>query len=337
MIAWPDVEAALQGRPGWRRVGREYHGPCPVSGAGRDCCFASEGQAGGVKLGCRRCGVRLESEAFRAHLDALVGEPARHVAPHATNARAGTPTLTPTPTPSPLPARLWRASAAPEQTPGARYLEQRGVWPAGERLPASVRWLPTEAARRGDCRPSLPSGAAGCVVYRFAGPHEVETNAAELEAVDAHAAAVRFYEWKPQADRVKRPAVNGCTFDGGRRVFSAGGDPDRGVHLCEGPLDALALIHLARLGSVELDGAAVYGAQSTSGFTARACTGRGPVTVWRDRDTNGQGQRAAAQLAGELRRTGRRVTIHGAPWDGADLTDWARAVVEEREAIQHES
>ena len=45
MTHWPDLEAALQGRPGWRRVGREYHGPCPVSGAGRDCCFASEGRA----------------------------------------------------------------------------------------------------------------------------------------------------------------------------------------------------------------------------------------------------------------------------------------------------
>ena len=112
------------------------------------------------------------------------------------------------------------------------------------------------------------------------------------------------------------------------------------MHLCEGPIDALALMRLAPLGAVELAGGAVFGAQGTPGFTARACAGRGPVTVWRDRDTNGQGQRAAAQLTGELRRTGRRVTIHGAPWDGADLTDWARVVVEEREereAIQHES
>ena len=91
MIAWPDVDAALQGRPGWRRVGREYHGPCPVSGAGRDCCFASEGRAGDVKLGCRKCGGnggKLDSESFLAHLAALGGETARHVAAHATNDRA---------------------------------------------------------------------------------------------------------------------------------------------------------------------------------------------------------------------------------------------------------
>ena len=26
MITWPDLEAALQGRPGWRRVGRTWRG-----------------------------------------------------------------------------------------------------------------------------------------------------------------------------------------------------------------------------------------------------------------------------------------------------------------------
>ena len=33
-VTWPDLEAALQARDGWRRVGREYHGPCPVTGRG---------------------------------------------------------------------------------------------------------------------------------------------------------------------------------------------------------------------------------------------------------------------------------------------------------------
>ena len=98
VTGWPDLEAALQARAGWRRIGHEYHGPCPVTGAGRDCCFASAGRTG-VALGCRQCGGRLAGEVFRHHLAALVGEPARHVAPHATNARAAIAT------PSPLPAR----------------------------------------------------------------------------------------------------------------------------------------------------------------------------------------------------------------------------------------
>ena len=42
-----------------------------------------------MALGCRQCGGRLAREVFRHHLAALVGETARDVAPHATNARAG--------------------------------------------------------------------------------------------------------------------------------------------------------------------------------------------------------------------------------------------------------
>ena len=41
-----------------------------------------------MKLGCRMCGARLDSEAFRTHLDALVGKTARHLAAHATPDRA---------------------------------------------------------------------------------------------------------------------------------------------------------------------------------------------------------------------------------------------------------
>ena len=331
MTSWPDLLAALQARAGWRRVGREYHGPCPVSGAGSDGCFASEGRRAAVVLGCRKCasGGKLDGEAFRQHLEALVGATTREVvAPGPPNAGRRIAN------PSDLPVRVWRASVAPEGTPGAAYLTRRGCWPAGERLPASVGWLPSEAALRVDCRPSLPRGAAGVIVYLFQAPGSADVGAAQLEAVDAHGARLTFY------GEAKRVGVTGCTFDGGRRVFAAGGDPDRGVHLCEGPLDTLALMHLARLGTVELAAAAVHGAAGVSGFTARACPGRAAVTIWRHRDTQGHGQRAAARLAGELRRTDRRVTIRGAPWDGADLTDWVRAVLDdraEREAIQHES
>ena len=131
MTHWPDLEAALQGRAGWRRVGREYHGPCPVSGAGRDCCFASEGRAGDVALGCRKCGGnggKLDSESFLAHLAALGGETARHVAAHATNDRAAIET------PSPLPARAWVGTG---RTEGLRFREGgRGAF---------VRYVPAMA------------------------------------------------------------------------------------------------------------------------------------------------------------------------------------------------
>ena len=130
MTHWLDLEAALQGRAGWRRVGREYHGPCPVSGAGRDCCFASDGRARGVAVGYRRCGNggRLDSESLIAHLAARGGETARHVAAHATNDRAAIET------PSPLPARAWGGTG---RTEGLRFREGgRGAF---------VRYLPAMA------------------------------------------------------------------------------------------------------------------------------------------------------------------------------------------------
>ena len=67
MITWPAVEAALQGRPDWRRIGVEWHGPCPVTLAGRDGAWFGAGSgSGGVRCGCRHCGDaggRLDGEA----------------------------------------------------------------------------------------------------------------------------------------------------------------------------------------------------------------------------------------------------------------------------------
>ena len=205
-----------------------------------------------------------------------------------------------------------------------RYLVARRVWPAGERFPASVRWLPTESARRVGVRPRVPDGAAGCVVYRFGSPGEADTNAAQLEAVNAHGERVPF------GAAGKRPSVAASAFAGGRRVFHAGGDVDRGVHLVEGPLDALALVHLARLGAVELAGA-VFGAQGTPGFTASACSGRGPVVLWPDADA--AGSRAALRLRLALEATGRRCTVRLAG-AGGDVADWAATEADERAAIQ---
>lgn len=177
----------------------------------------------------------------------------------------------------------------------------RGVWPSGERFPASVRWLPCDVVRRVGVSPQLPTGAAGCLVYRFGSPGEPDTYAAQLEAVSAHGERLLF------GAAGKRPAVAGSDFDRGRRMFHAGGGVDRGVHLVEGPLDALALVHLERLGDLTLHGGVVFGAQGTPGFTARACPGRGAVVLWPDGD--GPGETAAVRLKRELRRAGRDVAI----------------------------
>ena len=63
VTTWADVERALSGLPGWRRVGVEWHGPCPVTGAGHDCCWCGPGASTAIRIGlpalrraARRCG-----------------------------------------------------------------------------------------------------------------------------------------------------------------------------------------------------------------------------------------------------------------------------------------
>ena len=256
-------------------------GPCPVTGAGSRGAWFEPGRTAAVVGGCHKC-----DESFEAHLSAVRGDPARDVAPqHATGERPAAP-------PSDLPARLWRAAAAPEQTPGARYVvERRKAWPAGERSPASVRWLPGDVAREVGITPRLPPGAAGGVVYLFAGPGDVDAAALQVEAVNAHGKPIKL-------GTAKRWGLSDQSFDGGRRVFRAAGDPDLAIHVCEGPINALSLVHLERLGAVELHGGAVHGTSGAALFrpagvsgpgagddlarqrSTRTGTGRGGEAVW---------------------------------------------------------
>ena len=300
MIGWLELERAAQ-QAGWKRTGRTWRGgPCPSCGGGtRDTAWVAPGRRSEFIGGCN--GGCTGPDVARA----LVPSPVVWRGPRTRNAHA------PRETPPTLPERAWRATEPVEHTPGATYLTARGL--AGP-WPVSVRWLPTESARRVGLQPSLPAGAAGCLVYRFASPGEADTHAAQLEAVNTAGARVLF------ATAGKRPSVRGSTFAHGARVFHAGGDADRGVQLCEGPLDALALMHLEQLGAVELAGGAVHGAPGVSGFQLAACPGRGPVTLWPDAD--GAGIRAALRLRLALEAAGRRCAVRLAG-DLGDVADWA--------------
>ena len=55
----------------FRRIGGEWHGPCPVTGEGRDGFYIN---AERELMGCRKCcpgNGRLDGEAFKAHAVAL--------------------------------------------------------------------------------------------------------------------------------------------------------------------------------------------------------------------------------------------------------------------------
>ena len=135
----------------------------------------------------------------------------------------------------------------------------------------SVRWLSTESARRVGLQPSLPAGAAGAILYRFASADDGGTlHALQAEAVNAAGARLPF------ATAGKRPSVRGSTFTHGARVFLAR-DGGPGVALCESVLDALAVVR-SPWGAAS--GEAVIAGAGTSGLQAAAVASwAGPVTV----------------------------------------------------------
>ena len=392
MITWPAVEAALQGRPDWRRIGVEWHGPCPVTLAGRDGAWFGAGSgSGGVRCGCRHCGDaggRLEGEVLTAHLAAVAGGEAaprgslravKRLRTERTHSQRGDGAAD-------LAAAVWRAGVEADGTPGRTYLHGRGAWPGAV---AALRWLPADAAARIGLRPRLPDGAAGALLYRFAAPGEVDTAAVQCEAVNEGGERMAF-----SGGVGKRPSVTGSDFDGGRRVFVArlpmqagrvrvrrdrgdvgvnaagepvelavddqdpdGGDdggggsddggnggelfdhaPDvttaAGVNLAEGPLDALALAALWRMGILRsvLGDRPIIGTAGEGGWRSAAVAGwPGPVTLWVQGD--GPGRRAAGRIGAALERADREWLLELAP-AGMDWADVADVEAAERAAIR---
>ena len=341
MITWPEVEAALQGRPGWRRVGREYHGPCPVTGAGKDGAWFGAGSgSGGVRCGCRHCGDaggRLDGEALRAHLAAVAGDGAGAVeTPAGSRPRAASTGWLSSDGTQRRPgggagdraAAVWRAGVEADGTPGAVYLRGRGAWPGPV---AALRWLPAVEAARIGLRPRLPDGAAGALLYRFAAPGEVDTAAVQCEAVNEGGERMAF-----SGGVGKRPSVTGSDFDDGRRVFVArsGGAEGGGVNLAEGPIDALAAATLAAAGIERraLGDRPIVAAAGAGGWRSAAVADwPGPVTLWVQADW--PGYRAALRLEAALRHGGRAVGLEVAP-AGMDWGDVAYIEAAEREAVQ---
>ena len=329
--SWRDVEAGVLTRQDWKREGNAWRGPCPVSGVGKDTCSVKPypDDPDNVLVICGVCGGRLEPAAVREHLDAICGpapmEPGRF--PGTPRRRSQKPRAAESS--SGHAAAAWREAGPVDGTPGLVYLVDRGVWPGSV---AAVRWLPVDAARRLNIRPRLPAGAAGGLVYRYAAPGETETLAVQIEAVDGAGERCCFY---PKA---KRPAVNRSRFDQGRRVFTARQGESAGVWLCEGPLDAMALLVLELHGTLDLGGAAVLGAAGTAGFSLAAVAGvPGPVTLAAQDDR--PSVLAAVKLGGDVRRLTRRIVRIRRPAEGLTKRDWADAAAletAEREAIKDE-
>lgn len=332
MTTWPALAPALEARPGWRRDGREWHGPCPLTGEGRDCCWAGPGADGvSVLLGCRRCGGRLDRTAFRAHLAALapcgpLARPQGRFRPPARPPGPRRPRTAPGrdhPDPDPIIGAVLAAAGPADGSPGARYLAARGAWSGGA-LPYCVRWLAADRAPRA-LRPRLPVSCEGALVYLFLRPPPPAAEggsrpwpvpALQLEAVTADGARASFLAPGGGGEPRKRPAVRGSRFAGGA-AFRPGpclAPPGRAV-VVEGPLDALAVV-----GAVQGARVAVVGVPGAGGFQRAAVAGWDRVTIAPDADDAGAA--AGRRLADELEAAG--VTWRMVrPAGGGDWTDEA--------------
>ena len=201
-----------------------------------------------------------------------------------------------------VPDKIWNAAAVLEDGPGVDYLAGRGMraW----RPHPEVRWIWRAEAAKAGLRPKMPGDrAVGCIVYRFAAPGDDRGVAAacQIEAVRGDGRRVPF-----PPDDTKRMSVKTSDFGGGARVFTArpaaGG---RGAWLCEGPMDALALLELEKAGRLKLHGAAVLGAAGSGAFNLEAVPDGAygsPIRVAADNDD--AGNLARERIEEEHRRHG---------------------------------
>ena len=344
MSAWADVLQAVQGRAGWRREGHDWCGPCPVSGDGRNRCHVGPGDRAAVVVLCRGCGDpgsgRLGVEQFLEHLRALgvqVGAGERfplqprertRVEPGPVPAAAPAPDA-PAAMPATVAAAIWNLAGLVNGSPGEAYLQARLGWTSSS-WPAAVRWLP---AGRVVVYPRLPASAVGALVYLFRAAGE-DVGALQMEAIEGDGSPV----WFGMGDgrhAIKRATVAGCRFADGRRVFRArDGQPGAGAWLVEGPIDALAILELDRLGLLELGSAGILGAAGTAGFRPAAVADvAGDVVIGPDGDPAGAD--VAVSLGAALQVGGRQYRIRR-PARGLDWCDVLADVAAEREAIRDE-
>lgn len=324
-LQWSTVSARVAGRSDWKREGSDLRGPCPVTFAGGRTCWIGEGVDGGIRLGCHHCGGRLDGPAYVEHARAL-GLLDGAAFPGARRPAAPLPRpVEPLPAlgPDPAVSHVWNA-AQPIQAndPGGVYLRRRlSGWIADRPFPSElVRWLPAGRVR---IWPVPPAAAAGVLVYGFRASAESVPGAVQFEAVDVNGERVMFDKG------AKRPGLNGCNFAQHRRVFwAAPGRPGGGAVVVEGPIDALAVLELDRLGVVTLGHRAAIGVAGVGGFRLEAVDRiDGEITIAPDGDRAGVLAGAALRVA--LGRFGRVMRWAPTP-GGGDWCDYLEAETERR-------
>ena len=309
-LSWSRLEPVLHFTPRWRRIGREWHGPCPVRGVGKDTCWvrAADVIPDGVLVGCRKC-APLDSASIRRHVHALAPEAVCLVdRPRPAAVRPSRFS------PASEVSRLWRRARSIERTPGADYLRSgRRCWGPAP-FPASVRWLPAAAGLFRYLRPVVPPGAAGVICYGYRGVSDRLVGAVQLEAVSP--AGVRI-PWPPTG--APRVSAAGSRFDSARQRFEVLDASSERVFLVEGPVSALAAPSLF---PELLHGWSVVGVAGWAGFRRQAVGPARQVRICPDGDADGL--QAMERLVADLVACGIEVLVDQVPPGGVDLLDLYR-------------
>ena len=306
-FSWSRLLPALAARPGWKRVGREWHGPCPLTNKGQDTCWARAADRipDGVLFGCRNCQPFTDDDR-RLHVEALSIDAVVVVDSPGLDARREALPLQV----SGLVRSVWTAGISVERTPAAVYLrERRGCWGSGP-LPPSVRWLPSGSPPYAAVRPVPPARAAGLLLYGFRGLNDRVVASVQLEAITRSSDRL---PWPPTG--APRVSVAGSRFDAGRQRFEVLSSPSDRLFLVEGPLSALVA---PAVFPELLDDWSVVGVAGWGGFKRAAVGAARTVRICPDGDADGQ--RAVSKLAEDLLACGFEVLVDQIPV-GADLLD----------------
>ena len=234
-----------------------------------------------------------------------------------------------------LAARLW-AAALPstqgpdERHPAGRWLRLHGIWPEGEPLPASIRWLGKDGLRIAHSRNvRADSPAVGAVVLAMQRLDSLESDPRKVQLVTITADGGKAQHWR----------------DGDKRTYGIDGqavgllshwhidDPHTfDLHVCEGVKDGMAILaglpfeaaagskqaawRWARLDSIAV---AVVAGKSYAGIDPGLFAS---VTLWPDGEQ--EAQENARQVAQRWADTGyQNIEIELLP-DGCDPADLAK-------------
>ena len=145
-LTWSRLEDAIAVLPAWRRIGREWHGPCPVTGVGQHTCWFAAGDRAEIPRRLPPLRHQAVATDFISHVDALVG---RTSAPPSFSASGPSAV-------GGLSASASRGSLGGGET---RFARHSGVSLLGPFTVASSRLANRFLPRSAGSRPPTPSGS----------------------------------------------------------------------------------------------------------------------------------------------------------------------------------